>query len=55
VVVDVVAAVMVFWAVSGLVMWWQLRAARWLGGVALVVGLLAAAWLTVGLLALPVR
>lgn len=30
-IVDSMAFVMVFWALSGLLMWWQLKATRWLG------------------------
>jgi uncharacterized iron-regulated membrane protein len=36
VLVDAMAAVLVFWAASGLVMWWQVRAARRAGAVVLV-------------------
>ena len=36
VLVDVMAAVLVFWAASGLVMWWQVRAARRAGTVILL-------------------
>jgi hypothetical protein len=49
-VVDVVSAVMVFWVMSGLLMWWQLRAVRIGGAVALASGALLAAWLVVGML-----
>jgi hypothetical protein len=49
-VVDVVSAVMVFWVMSGLLMWWQLRAVRIGGAVALASGVLLAAWLVVGML-----
>lgn len=46
VIVDAMAAVMVFWGVSGLFMWWQIKATRWWGvltlaGSAVVAGLLA--------------
>jgi hypothetical protein len=36
VLVDVMAAALVFWAATGLVMWWQVRAARRAGAVVLV-------------------
>lgn len=44
-VVDAVSAAMVFWAASGLVMWWQVRAVRLAGGVCLLAGAALAAWL----------
>lgn len=42
VVVDVMAFVMCFWGVSGLFMWWQLKATRKLGFVILVLSAVAA-------------
>jgi hypothetical protein len=42
VIVDVMAAVMVFWGLSGLVMWWQIKATRWAGAVVLVLSAVAA-------------
>lgn len=42
VIVDVMAAVMVFWGVSGLVMWWQVKATRIAGAVTLVLSAIAA-------------
>ncbi len=42
VVVDVMAAVMVFWGLSGLLMWWQIKATRWVGAVVLVLSAVAA-------------
>ena len=45
VIVDVTAALMIFWAVSGIIMWWQLRPTRFNGmftmalGVVLAIGL----------------
>jgi hypothetical protein len=42
VVVDVMAAVMVFWGLSGLVMWWQIKATRIAGAVVLVLSAIAA-------------
>ncbi len=44
--VDVMAGVMLFWGVSGLLMWWQIKTARWPGAVTLVVS--AALALTLG-------
>jgi hypothetical protein len=49
-VVDAVSVVMVFWVASGLLMWWQLRAVRVGGVVALASGVLLAAWLIVGMM-----
>lgn len=48
-VVDVVAAIMCFWGVSGILMWWQIKATRKIGFVTLFAGLLAAALLGVGM------
>lgn len=42
VVVDVMAAVLVFWGLSGLVMWWQVKATRIAGAVVLMVSAIAA-------------
>lgn len=49
VIVDVMAGVMVFWGVSGLCMWWQLKAARIWGAMALVAGVLSATALAIGM------
>lgn len=49
VVVDAMAGVMVFWGVSGLFMWWQLKATRRLGAVVLAVSVLAAAWVGIAM------
>lgn len=49
VIVDVMAFVMVFWAVSGLLMWWQIKATRRWGLVALVLSAGVAVWLGVGM------
>lgn len=42
VIVDVMAAVMVFWGLSGLIMWWQIKATRLAGAVTLVLSAIAA-------------
>ena len=45
IIVDVTAALMIFWAISGVIMWWQLRPTRFNGmftmvaGIALAIGL----------------
>ena len=51
VVVDAMAIVMVFWAASGLVMWWQLKAARRWGMVVLLLSAATAAVLAAGMYA----
>jgi hypothetical protein len=48
-VVDAMAAIMVFWGASGLLMWWQIRATRWVGLAVLLASSAAAAWLGVGM------
>jgi hypothetical protein len=45
VIVDVMAFVMVFWGVSGIVMWWQIKSTRRFGSAAMFVSLIFAAWL----------
>ncbi len=47
VIVDVMAAVLVFWGLSGLVMWWQVKATRVAGAVTLVLSAIAATTLGV--------
>lgn len=47
--VDATAAAMLFWAASGLVMWWQVKAARRWGAVVLLASGAVAAYLTVGM------
>jgi hypothetical protein len=49
VIVDVMAFVMVFWGVSGIFMWWQIKATRKLGFIILVLSLIAATLLGVGM------
>lgn len=49
VIVDAMAFVMVFWAVSGFFMWWQIKATRRLGVVALLLSGVAATWLGVAM------
>lgn len=48
-VVDVLAFIMLFWSVSGLVMWWQLKGTRTLGLVILLVSASAAVYLGIGM------
>jgi hypothetical protein len=49
VIVDVMAFVMVFWGVSGLFMWWQIKAVRKVGVVVLAASLVAATALGMGM------
>ncbi|AMV34199.1 hypothetical protein VN12_18865 [Pirellula sp. SH-Sr6A] len=49
IVVDVMAAVMVFWGISGIAMWWQMKATRRWGGFALASGFVIAVWLGYGM------
>ena len=39
IIVDIMSALMIFWALSGLIMWWQLRPTRRAGMIALVAGI----------------
>lgn len=49
VIVDAMAFVMVFWGVSGIFMWWQLKATRRIGGVVLLFSVVVAAVLGLGM------
>ena len=49
VIVDVMAFIMVFWGVSGLVMWWQIKATRKPGAIVLTLSALTATWLAVAM------
>ena len=40
--VDAMFCLMVFWGLSGVVMWWQYRTLRWIGGVVLILSAAAA-------------
>jgi hypothetical protein len=44
VIVDAMAAIMVFWGLSGIFMWWQIKATRRVGAAVLLVSLVAAVW-----------
>ena len=50
VIVDVMAFVMVFWGISGIVMWWQIKRTRPWGTVALLVSLTIASLVVLGML-----
>lgn len=43
VIVDAMALTLCFWGLSGLIMWWQIKATRWAGLVVLLVSAVAAA------------
>lgn len=45
IIVDSMAAVMIFWGISGILMWWQLKRLRFWGGVTLAGSLIVASWL----------
>jgi len=49
VIVDVMAFIMLFWAMSGLFMWWQLRAVRTLGILVVLLSFFAAAWMALSM------
>ena len=48
-IVDVMAAVMVFWGCSGLLMWWQIKSTRWLGLAVVLMSVVAATWVGVAM------
>lgn len=52
IIVDVMAGLMVFWALSGVIMWWQLKPTRTIGVVTFVGGLAVAAGLGYAMLRL---
>ncbi len=45
VIVDTMAAVMIFWGLSGILMWWQLKRLRFWGGVTIASSVILASWL----------
>ena len=47
--VDAMFATMMFWGLSGVLMWWQIKRTRWLGAICLVVSAVVAVWLAVGM------
>ena len=48
-IVDVTAGLMIFWALSGVIMWWQMKALRRLGAIAIVGGVAMAGFLAYGM------
>jgi len=49
VIVDAMSLVMVFWGITGVVMWWQIKRTRRLGTVVMALSLVAAAWVCAGM------
>jgi hypothetical protein len=49
VIVDALAFVMVFWALSGILMWWQVKATRRWGLLVVLLSAAAATWLAMGM------
>jgi hypothetical protein len=49
VIVDVMAGIMCFWGISGILMWWQIKSTRLVGLATVSLGLIAAAGLGVGM------
>ncbi len=43
--VDVMFLAMVFWGISGLFMWWQIRSVRWVGLATVALGAVLALWM----------
>ncbi len=47
--VDTTAGLMIFWGLSGILMWWQMKPTRFSGGVAMAMGVVIAGGLAVGM------
>jgi hypothetical protein len=47
--VDTMAVAMVFWGISGIIMWWQIKRTRWIGAVIIGLSLLTAGAMAMGL------
>lgn len=45
IIVDTMAAVMIFWGLSGILMWWQIKRLRFWGGVTIASSVILASWL----------
>ncbi len=48
-IVDTMAIAMLTWGVTGLVMWWQIKRTRFIGGVVILLSLITACWLYFGM------
>lgn len=53
--VDAMFATMVFWGLSGVLMWWQIKRTRLWGALCLVLSSVAATWLAIGMHAQLIR
>ncbi|MCZ2342803.1 MAG: hypothetical protein LC104_13590 [Bacteroidales bacterium] len=51
VIVDVMSFVMVFWGISGMMMWWQIKATRWIGIPIIILSAVTATVMTMGMYA----
>jgi len=49
VLVDATSLIMVFWGISGIIMWWQIKRTRVLGGACLLVSVAAATYIGIGM------
>lgn len=47
--VDAMFLAMVFWGISGLLMWWQIKSVRWAGLVTVIFGAAAALWMGIAM------
>ena len=47
--VDATAIIMVFWAITGIVMWWQIQSTRWLGLLVLLASAASATWVGIAM------
>ena len=47
--VDATGFIMVFWALTGVVMWWQIKSTRWLGLLVLLLSAAVATWVGIGM------
>tara|TARA_Y100000589_G_scaffold294654_1_gene300497 strand:- start:1892 stop:2071 length:180 start_codon:yes stop_codon:yes gene_type:complete len=52
VIVDVMGALMIFWGLSGIFMWWQMKPTRRLGMISVIAGLALSIALGYGMLQL---
>lgn len=47
--VDTMAIAMVFWAISGIIMWWQIKRTRWIGAAIIGLSIVTATLMVLGL------
>ncbi|QDT55770.1 hypothetical protein Pan44_38180 [Caulifigura coniformis] len=48
-IVDAMSLIMVFWGISGIVMWWQIKRTRVLGGICLLLSVASATYVGIGM------